>query len=146
MARGYCMHVFLLTRRLLERSLCLPRRNWHKVIFRHKSKRVTGLYFLWDLKMLFTSTLKGKGCAIIQQTGVNYKVYRYMWYQGYSFVGDNKPETLIVYCIIWIQAPSPPPPHSFTVEPVKICHFKTFRAENFALRTFCCYFLHYIHF
>ena len=28
---------------------------------------------------------------------------------------------------------------------VKICHFKTFRAGNFAFRIFCCFFLHYIH-
>ena len=33
-----------------------------------------------------------------------------------------------------------PNPHSF-----KICHFKTFRVGHFALRTFCCFFLHYIH-
>ena len=32
------------------------------------------------------------------------------------------------------------------MESVKICYFKTFRAGNFALRTFCCYFLQYIHF
>ena len=70
-----------------------------------------------------------------------------MWYQGYSFVGDNTPETLIVYCIIYIQAPNlPPPPYSFTIESVKICYFETLQAGNFALRTFCCYFLHYIHF
>ena len=31
------------------------------------------------------------------------------------------------------------------MESVKICHFKTFRAGNFAFRTFCCFFLHYIH-
>ena len=31
------------------------------------------------------------------------------------------------------------------MESVKICHFKTFRVGNFALRTFCCFFLHYIH-
>ena len=31
------------------------------------------------------------------------------------------------------------------MESVKICHFKTFRAANFAIRTFCCFFLHYIH-
>ena len=31
------------------------------------------------------------------------------------------------------------------MEPVKICHFKTLRAGNFAFRTFCCFFLHYIH-
>ena len=59
-----------------------------------------------------------------------------MWYQCYSFVGDKKPETLIVYCIIWIQAPNPPPPpHNFTMESVSICHFKTFQAGNFGLRT-----------
>ena len=58
---------------------------------------------------------------------------------GYSFVDDNTP-TLIVYCIIWniIEAPEP---HSFAMESVKICHFKTFRAGNFALRIFCCIFL-----
>ena len=31
------------------------------------------------------------------------------------------------------------------MESVKICHFKIFGAENFAFRTFCCFFLHYIH-
>ena len=31
------------------------------------------------------------------------------------------------------------------MESVKICYFKTFRAGNFAFRTFCCFFLHYIH-
>ena len=31
------------------------------------------------------------------------------------------------------------------MESVKICHFKTFRAGNFAFRTFCCFFLHYVH-
>ena len=31
------------------------------------------------------------------------------------------------------------------MESVKICHFKTFRAGNFAFRTFGCFFLHYIH-
>ena len=33
------------------------------------------------------------------------------------------------------------------MESVKICHFKKFRVRirNFALRTFCCFFLHYIH-
>ena len=31
------------------------------------------------------------------------------------------------------------------MESVKICHFKTFRAGNFAFRTFCCFFLYYIH-
>ena len=31
------------------------------------------------------------------------------------------------------------------MESVKICHFKTFRAGNFALRTFCCFFVYYIH-
>ena len=31
------------------------------------------------------------------------------------------------------------------MESVKICHFKTFRAGNFAFGTFCCFFLHYIH-
>ena len=31
------------------------------------------------------------------------------------------------------------------MESVKICHFKTFWAGNFAFRTFCCFFLHYIH-
>ena len=31
------------------------------------------------------------------------------------------------------------------MESVKICHFKTFRAGNFASRTFCCSFLHYVH-
>ena len=31
------------------------------------------------------------------------------------------------------------------MESVKICHFKTFRAANFSIRTFCCFFLHYIH-
>ena len=31
------------------------------------------------------------------------------------------------------------------MESVKICHFKIFRAGNFALKTFCCFFLHYIH-
>ena len=31
------------------------------------------------------------------------------------------------------------------MESVKICHFKTFQVGNFALRTFCCFFLHYIH-
>ena len=35
-------------------------------------------------------------------------------------------------------------PHGFAIESVKICHFKTFRAESFALGTFCCFFLHYI--
>ena len=30
------------------------------------------------------------------------------------------------------------------MESVKICHFKTFRAGNFAFRTFC-FFLYYIH-
>ena len=41
--------------------------NGHKVVFGQKSKRVTGLYFLGDLKMLFTSPLKAKvkGYAII---------------------------------------------------------------------------------
>ena len=36
-------------------------------------------------------------------------------------------------------------PHSLAMESVKICHFKTFRAGNFALRTFCCFFSLYIH-
>ena len=31
------------------------------------------------------------------------------------------------------------------MESVKICYFKIFRAGNFAFRTFCCFFLHYIH-
>ena len=31
------------------------------------------------------------------------------------------------------------------MESVKVCHFKTFRAGNFAFRTFCFFFLHYIH-
>ena len=31
------------------------------------------------------------------------------------------------------------------MESVKICHFKTFRAGNFALRTFCYFFLHNIY-
>ena len=31
------------------------------------------------------------------------------------------------------------------MESVKICRFKTFQAGNFALRTFCFFFLHYIH-
>ena len=31
------------------------------------------------------------------------------------------------------------------MESVKICHFKTFRAGNFAFRTFCCFFLRCIH-
>ena len=31
------------------------------------------------------------------------------------------------------------------MESVKICHFETFRAGNFAFRTFCCFFLDYIH-
>ena len=31
------------------------------------------------------------------------------------------------------------------MESVKICHFKTFLAGNFAFRTFCCFFLRYIH-
>ena len=31
------------------------------------------------------------------------------------------------------------------MESVKICHFKTFWAGNFAFRTFCCFFLHHIH-
>ena len=33
------------------------------------------------------------------------------------------------------------------MESVKICHFKTFLVgiRNFALRTFCCFFLYYIH-
>ena len=31
------------------------------------------------------------------------------------------------------------------MESVKICHFKTFQTGNFAFRTFCCFFLHYIH-
>ena len=31
------------------------------------------------------------------------------------------------------------------MESVKICHFKTFRAGNFAFRTFCCFVVHYIH-
>ena len=50
--------------------------------------------------MLFTSPKR------IQSTGVNYKSLQVyvvpMWYlvQGYSFVGDNTQETLIVYCII----------------------------------------------
>ena len=26
-----------------------------------------------------------------------------------------------------------------------VFYFKAFRAENFALRNFCCFFLHYIH-
>ena len=30
------------------------------------------------------------------------------------------------------------------MECVKICHFKTFRAGNFAFRTFPCFFLHYV--
>ena len=29
------------------------------------------------------------------------------------------------------------------MESVKICHFKTFRAGNFAFGSFCCFFLHY---
>ena len=43
---------------------------------------------------------------------------------------------------LYLKAPNP---HSFAMESVKICHFKTFRVGNFALRTFCCFFLHYIH-
>ena len=31
------------------------------------------------------------------------------------------------------------------MESVKICHFKTLRAGNFAFRNFFCFFLHYIH-
>ena len=31
------------------------------------------------------------------------------------------------------------------MESVKICHFKTFWVRNFPFRTFCCFFLHYIH-
>ena len=42
---------------------------------------------------------------------------------------------------LYLKAPNP---HSFAVEFVKICHFKTLRVGNFALRTFCCFFLHYI--
>ena len=80
--------------------------------------------------------------------------------QGYSFVGDNTPETLIAYCkliyeynniliaklwglgtSIMFHIIEVPKPHSFAMESVKICHFKTFRAGNFALRTFCCFFL-----
>ena len=30
------------------------------------------------------------------------------------------------------------------MESVKICHFKTLRAGNFAFRTSCCFFLHYV--
>ena len=43
-----------------------PKRKWHKVVFRQKSKRVVGLYFLGDFEMLFTSPLKVKGCVIMQ--------------------------------------------------------------------------------
>ena len=42
---------------------------------------------------------------------------------------------------LFIEASNPP---SFAMEFFKICHSKTFRARNFALRTFCCFFLHYI--
>ena len=37
-----------------------------------------------------------------------------------------------------------PNPHCFAMESAKVCHFKTFWVENFALRTLCCFFLHYI--
>ena len=60
------------------------KKNWHKVVFRQKSKRVTGLY---------------------------------------------------------LKAPNP---RCFAMESAKICHFETFWIGNFALRTFCCFFLHYI--
>ena len=60
--------------------------------------------------------------------------------QGYSFVGDNPLETLIVYCIIWniVEAPNP---YSFARESVKICHFKIFQAVHFALRMFFAFLL-----
>ena len=43
--------------------------------------------------------------------------------------------------LILLKAPNP---HSFAMESVKICHFKTFRVGNSALRTLCCFFSHYI--
>ena len=54
----------LLRRRSPKRSLRLPRRNWAQGGL--SSKKVTSLYFLGDLKMLFTSLLKVKDCAILQ--------------------------------------------------------------------------------
>ena len=59
--------------------------------------------------------------------------------QGYSFVGDNTPETLIVCWIILyiIEALNP---HSFAMESVKTCNFKTFQSGNLALKTFFAFF------
>ena len=59
--------------------------------------------------------------------------------QGYSFVGDNTPETLIVCWIIWyiIEALNS---HSFAMEFVKTCNFKTFQSGNLALKPFFAFF------
>ena len=46
------------------------------------------------------------------------------------------------FCILTVKAPNP---HSFAMESVKICHFRTLRAGDFSLRIFCCFCLHYIH-
>ena len=51
-----------------------------------------------------------------------------MWYKvAASWV--ITPETLIVYCIILIIIKAPNP-HSFAIESVIMCHFKTFRTRN----------------
>ena len=47
--------------------------------------------------------------------------------QGYSFVGDNTPETLFFYGIIWNIIKATNPRHSFAMESIKTCHFKTFQ-------------------
>ena len=49
--------------------------------------------------------------------------------QGYSFVGDNTSETLIICWIIWyiIEAPNP---HSFAMESVNVTFHLTLRCFN----------------